>query len=91
MSFETAILAGGCFWASRSCCATATVSSPRAPDTPGGENDHPTYLNHPGHAEAVEIVFYPERISYRDFHEFSFRIHDPTTKNRQATGDRAGR
>src|SRR6185436_6885501 len=42
----------------------------------GGENDNPTYRNHPGHAEAVEIVFDPERISYRD-------IHDPTTKDRQ--------
>ena len=49
----------------------------------GGKNDHPTYGNHPGHAEAVEIVFDPERISYRDILEFFFQIHDPTTKDRQ--------
>ena len=49
----------------------------------GGENDRPTYRNHPGHAEAVEIVFDPERISYRDILEFFFQIHDPTTLNRQ--------
>jgi peptide-methionine (S)-S-oxide reductase len=49
----------------------------------GGENENPTYRNHPGHAEAVEIVFDPERISYRDILEFFFQIHDPTTKDRQ--------
>ncbi len=49
----------------------------------GGANENPTYRNHPGHAEAVEIVFDPERISYRDILEFFFQIHDPTTKDRQ--------
>ncbi len=49
----------------------------------GGANDNPTYGNHPGHAEAVEIVFDPERISYRDILEFFFQIHDPTTIDRQ--------
>jgi hypothetical protein len=58
-------------------------SQPR-PDTPVGTTTTPTYRNHPGHAEAVEIVFDPERISYRDILEFFFQIHDPTTKDRQA-------
>ena len=49
----------------------------------GGDNENPTYRNHPGHAEAVEIVFDPARISYRDILEFFFQIHDPTTRNRQ--------
>src|SRR3954464_4282020 len=80
---ETAILAGGCFWGVQDLLRQRDgVGSPRGGYT-GGQNDHPTYGNHPGHAEAVEIVFDPERISYRNILEFFFQIHDPTTKNRQ--------
>src|SRR3954453_8884287 len=80
---ETAILAGGCFWGVQELLRRrAGVISTRVGYT-GGENDHPTYRNHPGHAEAVEIVFDPERISYRDILEFFFQIHDPSTKDRQ--------
>ncbi len=49
----------------------------------GGENDHATYRNHPGHAEAVEIVFDPSATTYRDILAFFFQIHDPSTLNRQ--------
>ena len=80
---ETAILAGGCFWGVQDLLRKREgVLSSRVGYT-GGENEHPTYRNHPGHAEAVEIVFDPERISYRDILEFFFQIHDPTTKDRQ--------
>ena len=80
---ETAILAGGCFWGLQELLHQRDgVISTRAGFT-GGENDNPTDENHPGHAEAVEIVFDPERTSYRDILEFFFQIHDPTTKDRQ--------
>ena len=80
---ETAILAGGCFWGVQELLRHREgVIATRVGYT-GGLNDHPTYRNHPGHAEAVEIVFDPERISYRDILEFFFQIHDPTTKDRQ--------
>jgi hypothetical protein len=49
----------------------------------GGDVDHATYRNHGTHAEAIEIIFDPEQISYRDLLEFFFQIHDPTTGNRQ--------
>jgi peptide-methionine (S)-S-oxide reductase len=80
---ETAILAGGCFWGVQDLLRRREgVISTRVGYT-GGENENPTYRKHPGHAEAVEIVFDPERISYRDILEFFFQIHDPTTKDRQ--------
>src|ERR1700760_1505138 len=80
---ETAILAGGCFWGVQELLrAREGVLSTRV-GYAGGENDHPTYRNHPGHAETGEIVFAPERISYRDILEFFFQIHDPTTLDRQ--------
>ena len=82
-NIETAILAGGCFWGVQELLRKRDgIISTRVGYT-GGENANPTYGNHPGHAEAVEIVFDPERISYRDILEFFFQIHDPTTKDRQ--------
>ena len=80
---ETAILAGGCFWGMQELLRHRDgVISSRVGYT-GGENESPTYGNHPGHAEAAEIVFDPARISYRDILELFFQIHDPTTKDRQ--------
>jgi peptide-methionine (S)-S-oxide reductase len=49
----------------------------------GGNVANATYRNHEGHAEAIEIVFDPRVLSYRDILEFFFQIHDPTTRNRQ--------
>ena len=82
-SAETAILAGGCFWGVQELLRQRDgVLATRVGYT-GGENPDPTDEDHPGHAEAVEVVFDPARISYRDILEFFFQIHDPSTKNRQ--------
>jgi peptide-methionine (S)-S-oxide reductase len=80
---ERAILAGGCFWGVQELLRDKDgVISTRAGYS-GGDVPNATYPNHGSHAEAVEIVFDPERISYRDILEFFFQIHDPTTMNRQ--------
>jgi len=83
MSTERAILAGGCFWGMQDLIRKLPgVVNTRVGYT-GGDVPNATYRNHEGHAEAIEIVFDPERTSYRKLLEFFFQIHDPTTRNRQ--------
>jgi peptide-methionine (S)-S-oxide reductase len=80
---ETAVLAGGCFWGMQDLIRKMPgVVSTRVGYT-GGDVPHATYRNHGTHAEAIEIVFDPSIMSYRELLEFFFQIHDPTTKNRQ--------
>jgi peptide-methionine (S)-S-oxide reductase len=83
MSSERAILAGGCFWGMQDLLRQQPgVLSTRVGYT-GGAVRNATYRNHEGHAEAIEIVFDPARVSYRTLLEFFFQIHDPTTPDRQ--------
>ena len=84
---ETAYLAGGCFWGVEELLRElpgvvetevgytgGTTANPRYPEVHSGVT---------GHAEAVKVVFDPERIAYEEILVFFFRMHDPTTKNRQ--------
>ncbi len=88
MTTERAVLAGGCFWGMQDLIRRYDgVISTRVGYT-GGDVANATYRNHGSHAEAIEIVFNPEEISYRKLLEFFFQIHDPTTLNRQ--GNDAG-
>jgi peptide-methionine (S)-S-oxide reductase len=80
---EKAILAGGCFWGVQDLIRKLDgVVNTRVGYT-GGDVPNATYRNHGTHAEAIEIEFEPDRISYRDLLEFFFQIHDPSTKDRQ--------
>jgi peptide-methionine (S)-S-oxide reductase len=82
-SNEIAILAGGCFWGMQDLLRRYPgIVSTRVGYT-GGEVPNATYRNHGKHAEAIEIIFDPAKISYRKLLEFFFQIHDPTTRNRQ--------
>jgi len=82
-SNERAVLAGGCFWGMQDLLRRYPgVISTRVGYT-GGDVPNATYRNHKGHAEAIEIIFDPQKISYRQILEFFFQIHDPTTLNRQ--------
>ena len=83
MTTERAILAGGCFWGMEDLFRQQPgVVSTRVGYT-GGEVLNPTYRNHRGHAEAIEVVYDPAVTNYRALLEFFFQMHDPTTKNRQ--------
>jgi len=83
MDMQKAILAGGCFWGVQDLIRSQPgVVSTRVGYT-GGDTPNATYRNHGTHAEAIEILFDPAAISYRQILEFFFQIHDPTTKNRQ--------
>jgi peptide-methionine (S)-S-oxide reductase len=83
VSSEKAILAGGCFWGVQDLIRKYEGVIYTRVGYTGGDVANATYRNHGTHAEAIEIVFDPKKISYRQLLEFFFQIHDPTTKNRQ--------
>ena len=80
---ETAILAGGCFWGVQELIRQQPGVLSTRVGYSGGDVDNATYRNHGTHAEAVEIVYDPDRTSYRNLLAFFFQIHDPTTPDRQ--------
>ncbi|MBV9271862.1 MAG: peptide-methionine (S)-S-oxide reductase MsrA [Candidatus Eremiobacteraeota bacterium] len=80
---ERAILAGGCFWGVQELLRSYPGVISTRVGYSGGDVPNATYRNHGTHAEAVEIVFDPSRLSYRQLLEFFFQIHDPSTMNRQ--------
>jgi len=83
MTKERAVLAGGCFWGMQDLFRKLTgVLTTRVGYT-GGEIANATYRNHGNHAEAIEIEFDKEVISYRDILALFFQIHDPTTLDQQ--------
>ncbi|OYU92952.1 MAG: peptide-methionine (S)-S-oxide reductase [Burkholderiales bacterium PBB5] len=83
MTSERAVLAGGCFWGMQDLIRKMPgVLSTRVGYT-GGDVANATYRHHGTHAEGIEILFDPARMSFRQLLEFFFQIHDPTTPNRQ--------
>ena len=83
MTTERAILAGGCFWGVQELLRKMDGVVSTRVGYSGGDVPNATYRNHGTHAEAVEIVFDPARIGYRELLEFFFQIPDPSTPNRQ--------
>jgi peptide methionine sulfoxide reductase msrA/msrB len=87
-TLETAILAGGCFWGMEELLRQIPGVLETEVGYTGGTTPRPTYeqvkYGESGHAEAVRIVFDPSKVSYEELLEkWFFRMHDPTTKNRQ--------
>ncbi len=83
MTQERAVLAGGCFWGMQDLIRKLPGVVSTRVGYSGGDVPNATYRHHGTHAEAIEIVFDPTRISYRKLLEFFFQVHDPTTRNRQ--------
>lgn len=80
---ERAVLAGGCFWGMQDLIRRMSGVTATRVGYSGGDIPNATYRNHGTHAEAIEIMFDPDLISYRRLLEFFFQIHDPSTPNRQ--------
>ncbi|SVB41320.1 uncharacterized protein METZ01_LOCUS194174 [marine metagenome] len=84
---ETATLGGGCFWCLEAVYQTVKGVQKIVSGYAGGEVTDPTYQEvcngATGHAEVVQITFDPETITYEDIIYIFWRIHDPTTLNRQ--------
>ena len=80
---KKAYIAGGCFWGMEDLFRVR----PGVVDTEvgyiGGLNDNPTYGNHPGHAEGIEITYNPDETTFKHILDYFFRIHDPTTVDQQ--------
>lgn len=83
MTTETAILAGGCFWGMEELFRHQPGVVSTRVGYSGGDVRNATYRNHGAHAEAIEIVYDPDRTDFRTLLEFFFQVHDPSTKNRQ--------
>ena len=83
MSTARAVLAGGCFWGMQDLIRRMPGVLSTRVGYSGGEVTYATYRNHGSHAEGIEIIFDPAKLSYRTLLEFFFQIHDPTTRNRQ--------
>ena len=86
MSEQRAVLAGGCFWGMQDLIRKREGVLSTRVGYSGGDVPNATYRDHGTHAEAIEVMFDDDVISYRDLLELFFQIHDPTTLNRQGNG-----
>ncbi len=78
-----ATLAGGCFWGVEELFRQLPGVIDTEVGYTGGKVANATYQNHEGHAEAIKITYDPSRVKYEELLEFFFKMHDPTTLNRQ--------
>ena len=87
VSLEVATLAAGCFWCTEAVYREIDGVENVISGYTGGTTINPTYqrvcASETGHAEAVQVIFNPSKISYREILEIFFSVHDPTTLNRQ--------
>lgn len=83
MNTKKAYIAGGCFWGMEDLFRTRKGILDTEVGYQGGKNDNPTYRNHPGHAEGIELTYDTDLTSFREILDYFFRIHNPTTLDQQ--------
>lgn len=82
-NYKKAYLAGGCFWGMEELFRVRPGIIDTEVGYIGGENENPTYENHPGHAEGIELTYNPTITNFAEILDYFFRIHDPSTVDRQ--------
>jgi len=82
-NYKKAYIAGGCFWGMEDLFRTQPGIIDTEVGYQGGENDYPTYENHPGHAEGIELTYDQGITSFKEILDYFFRIHNPTTVDQQ--------
>lgn len=82
-NIKKAYIAGGCFWGMEELFSVRKGIVDTEVGYLGGENEYPTYRNHPGHAEGIELSYNPEETTFKEILDYFFRIHNPTTLDRQ--------
>ena len=82
-NYKKAYIAGGCFWGMEDLFRTRPGIIDTEVGYIGGENENPTYRNHPSHAEGIELTYNPSKTSFREILDFFYRIHDPSTVDQQ--------
>lgn len=80
---KKAVLGGGCFWGMQELMRNREGVIKTTAGYSGGSTKSPTYENHDGHAEVLEIDYDTEKTNFKDLIDFFFEIHDPTTLNQQ--------
>ena len=83
MASERAVLAGGCFWGMQDLIRKCQGVTSTRVGYAGGDVPNATYRNHGTHAEAIEIIFENDHVSFGKLLELFFQIHDPSTVNQQ--------
>lgn len=83
MNQKVAYIAGGCFWGMEDLFRKRKGILDTEVGYLGGQNDNPTYKYHPGHAEGIELKYDADETSFEEILDFFFRIHNPTTVDRQ--------
>ena len=82
-NYQKAYIAGGCFWGMEDLFRKRKGIVDTEVGYIGGENDNPTYKYHPGHADGIELVYNPNETNFREILDYFYRIHNPTTIDRQ--------